>query len=93
MILLVCLFIDALYKVKSVNFVQLSVRFDSSVDASGCYRAIQRFIALADLSMIWIAKFIFGLLPEKDNLVLFMDTTNWKFGVKKHQYSYNRSKL
>lgn len=79
---LICLFIDALCKVKSVNFVKLSAGFDTSVDASSSYRRIQRFMALADLSMIWVAKFIFCLLPEKDKLVLSMDRTNWKFGDK-----------
>lgn len=79
---LICLFIDALCKVKSVNYVKLSAGFDSCVDASSSYRRIQRFMALADLSMIWVAKLIFGLLPEKDNLVLSMDRTNWKFGDK-----------
>jgi hypothetical protein len=37
-------------------------------------------MALADLSMIWVAKLIFSLLPEKNALVLSMDRTNWKFG-------------
>lgn len=79
---LICLFISALCKVKSVNFVKLSAGFDTSVDASSSYRRIQRFMALADLSMIWVAKLIFSLLPEKDKLVLSMDRTNWKFGDK-----------
>lgn len=79
---LICMFIDALCKVKSVNFVKLSAGFDTSVDASSSYRRIQRFMALADLSMIWVAKLIFCLLPEKDKLVLSIDRTNWKFGDK-----------
>ena len=79
---LICLFINALCRVRSVNFVKLSAGFDSSVDASSSYRRIQRFMALADLSMIWVAKFIFSLLPQKDDLVLVMDRTNWKFGSK-----------
>jgi hypothetical protein len=37
-------------------------------------------MALADLSMILVAKLIFSLLPEKTGLVLSMDRTNWKFG-------------
>jgi hypothetical protein len=37
-------------------------------------------MALADLSMILVAKLIFSLLPEKKGLVLSMDRTNWKFG-------------
>jgi len=79
---LICLFISALCNVKSVNYVRLSAGFDSSADASSSYRRIQRFMALADLSMIWVAKLIFSLLPEKDSLVLSMDRTNWKFGDK-----------
>ena len=80
---LICLFINALCKVKSVNYVKISAGFDTSVDASSSYRRIQRFMALTDLSMIWVTKLIFSLLAEKDNLVLYMDRTNWKFGDKK----------
>jgi len=79
---LICLFISALCKVRSVSYVKLSAGFDTSADSSSSYRRIQRFMALADLSMIWVAKLIFTLLPEKDNLVLSMDRTNWKFGNK-----------
>lgn len=39
-------------------------------------------MALADLSLVWVTKLIFSLLPEKDNLVLSIDRTNWKFGDK-----------
>lgn len=79
---LICLFINALCKIKSVNFVKLSAGFATSVDASSNYRRIQRFMALADLSPRWVAKLIFSLLPEKKGLVLSMDRTNWKFGKK-----------
>jgi hypothetical protein len=77
---LICLFINALCKVKSVNFSKLSVGFDTETKASSNFRRIQRFISQVDLPMEWIAKFIFRLLPEKKNLVLVMDRTNWKFG-------------
>jgi hypothetical protein len=77
---LICLFINSLCKVKSVNFSKLSVGFDTKTKASSNYRRIQRFISQVDLPMEWIAKFIFGLLPEKESLVLVMDRTNWKFG-------------
>lgn len=77
---LICLFIDALCKVKSVNYVKLSAGLSTKTDAASNYRRIQRFMAFADLSMIWVAKLIFGLLPEKTGLVLSMDRTNWKFG-------------
>lgn len=77
---LICMLINALCKVKSVNFSKLSVGFDTKTKASSNFRRIQRFIAQVDLPMEWIAKFIFDLLPEKENLVLVMDRTNWKFG-------------
>ena len=75
-----CLFINSLCKVKSVNFSKLSVGFDTETKASSNFRRIQRFISEVDLPMEWVSKFIFAVLPEKDNLVLVMDRTNWKFG-------------
>jgi hypothetical protein len=39
-------------------------------------------LAEVDLPMKWIAKLIFGLLPQKDSLVLVIDRTNWKLGEK-----------
>lgn len=79
---LICLFISSLCKVKSVNFSKLSAGFDTKSHASSNYRRIQRFIAEVELPMKWIAKLIFGLLPQKDSLVLVIDRTNWKFGEK-----------
>jgi len=77
---LVCLFINALCKVKSVNFVKVSAGFSSSASAASSYRRIQRFMLLANLPMKTVARFIFKLLPHKDALVLVLDRTNWKFG-------------
>jgi hypothetical protein len=79
---LICLFINSLCKVKSVNFSKLSSGFDTNVNGSSNYRRIQRFIAHVDLPMKLVAKFIFNLLPEKKHLVLVLDRTNWKFGDK-----------
>lgn len=77
---LICLFINALCKVKSVNFSKLSLGFDSTASGSSNYRRIQRFFKEVDLPLEFVAKFIFALLPQKDSLVLVMDRTNWKFG-------------
>jgi hypothetical protein len=79
---LICLFINALCKVKSVNFVKISAGFATSTDASSSYRRIQRFMAFVDFSSIWVAKLIFSLLPQKKGLILSIDRTNWKFGSK-----------
>ncbi len=79
---LVCLFIQSLCKVRSVNFSKLSSGFDTKTQASSNYRRIQRFIAEVELPMKCIARLIFGLLPQKDKLVLSLDRTNWKLGEK-----------
>jgi hypothetical protein len=79
---LICLFISALCKVKTVNFAKLSSGFDTRSKAASNFRRIQRFISQVELPMMWISKIIFSLLPEKSSLVLVMDRTNWKFGDK-----------
>lgn len=77
---LICLFITALCKVKSVNFSKLSLGFDTKAIGCSNYRRIQRFFKEVDFPLEFAAKFIFALLPQKDSLVLVMDRTNWKFG-------------
>lgn len=79
---LICYFITALCKVKSVNYSKLSVGFDGKASTSSCYRRIQRFMAESNLCMEMVARLIFSLLPEKDHLTLVMDRTNWKFGQR-----------
>lgn len=79
---LVCCFIVALCKVKSVNYSKLSAGFDGPAGAASNFRRIQRFMAQVDFSMELVAKLIFSLLPNKDALVLVLDRTNWKFGSK-----------
>lgn len=78
---LICHFIKALCKVKSVNYSKLSAGFDTEVNALSNYRRIQRFMSGAALPMEWVAKLIFALLPRKGPLVLVMDRTNWKLGA------------
>lgn len=77
---LICLFINALCKVKSVNFSKLSLGFDSKTSGTSNYRRIQRFFKEVDFPLEFVAKFIFALLLQQDSLVLVMDRTNWKFG-------------
>lgn len=77
---LICLFITALCKVKSVNYSKLSAGFDSPSAASSCFRRIQRFMAQADLPMRLISTLIFNTLQIESPVVWVMDRTNWKFG-------------
>jgi len=77
---LIALFISSLCKVQTVTFSKLANAFDSTSKSSSSLRRIQRFIASFDIGSDLIAKLIFGLLPQKDNLILTIDRTNWKFG-------------
>lgn len=77
---LISMFVFALCKVQTVGFEKLANAFDSEAMAASSLRRIQRFIASYALDSDLIAKLIFGLLPDKDNLKLSIDRTNWKFG-------------
>lgn len=79
---LICLFINSLCKVKSVNFSKLSAGFDTLAHGSSSYRRIQRFFKEVHFPQEFVAKFIFNLLPKRDSLVLVIDRTNWQFGTK-----------
>ena len=76
----ISMFIVALCKRQTVNFSKLSKSFDTIADADSSLRRIQRFVANFNLNPDIIAKLIFGLLPNKKDLVLSIDRTNWKFG-------------
>ena len=76
----ISMFVPALCMVQSVNFEKLSMAFNSKAMASSSHRRIQRFIGEFSLCPDLIACFIFSLLPDKENLVLSIDRTNWKFG-------------
>lgn len=73
-------FIIALCKVQTVTFEKLASAFESSTNPKSSLRRIQRFMANYSLDSDLIARFIYGLLPKKDNLILSIDRTNWKFG-------------
>jgi hypothetical protein len=70
----------ALCKAKTVNFINLSIHFESVASKESSLRRIQRFMAQYDFSGDAVALLIFRLLPQKMNLKLVIDRTNWKFG-------------
>ena len=76
----ISLFIVALCKVQTVGFEKLANAFENQADASSSLRRIQRFISSFHLDIDLISKIIFQLLPEKENLQLSIDRSNWKFG-------------
>lgn len=77
---LICLFIEALCKVKTINYDRLATAFASEADKSSSYRRIQRFMSGFNFSMEMVAKLIFKLLPHQDKRTLIIDRTNWKLG-------------
>jgi len=77
----IAMFIVSLCKVQSVTFEKLAIAFDSHSKTSSSLRRIQRFIADFYFDSNIVAKLIFNLLPKKDDLILSIDRTNWKFGV------------
>lgn len=72
--------IIALCKVQTVTFEKLANAFESSVDSKSSLRRIQRFIADYSLDADIIARLIYNLLPNREQLMLSIDRTNWKFG-------------
>ena len=79
---LICLFITALCKTKTINYDRLASAFDTKADKLSSYRRIQRFMCQFDFSTEIVSRLIFSILPIKNNLILVIDRTNWKFGEK-----------
>jgi hypothetical protein len=79
---LICLFIVALCKIKTINYDRLASGFDTKANKNSSYRRIQRFMKEFEFPMKIVSSLIFNLLPSKSNLILVLDRTNWKFGTK-----------
>ena len=60
-------------QVQTVGFEKLANAFDSEALINSILRRIQRFIAQYALNSDLIAKLIFGLLPQKENLKISID--------------------
>jgi hypothetical protein len=73
-----CLII-ALFKVKTVNFVELATAFSGSAKVDSHYRRIQRFFKEVDLQQDTVARLVTSLLPD-DQFILSIDRTNWMLG-------------
>ena len=79
---LICFFITALCKTKTINYDRIASAFDTKADKNSSYRRIQRFMKDFDFPMKVVSVLIFNILPFKENLVLVLDRTNWKFGER-----------
>jgi hypothetical protein len=69
-------------QIKIINHDRLASGFDVKADKSSSYRRIQRFMKEYDFPVKTVSVLIFNLLPFKNDLVLVLDRTNWKFGTK-----------
>jgi len=72
---LISMLILSLCKVENINYTSLSCAFDSAASPESSMRRVQRFMADFDFPMRVVSKFIFGILPEKENLILIIDRT------------------
>ncbi|NDV97633.1 IS4 family transposase [Dysgonomonas sp. 521] len=73
-------FVKALCIVQTVTFEKLANAFNTEAKPESSLRRLQRFIASFEFNPNLIAMLIFNLLPQKKNLMLAIDRTNWKFG-------------
>lgn len=72
--------IVAMCKVQTVNLEKLAHAFDTKAKSASSFRRIQRFIGNFALDRDLIAKLIFRLLPNQQQVKLSIDRTNWQFG-------------
>ena len=73
-----CLII-ALFKVKTVNFVELATAFSGTAKVDSHYRRIQPFFKEVNIDQATVARLVASLLPY-DQLILSLDRTNWMLG-------------
>ena len=63
----------ALCKLQNVSFHKLALAFDTESKPGSSLRRLQRFVADFNLCKDLIARLIFSILPEKENLKLVID--------------------
>jgi hypothetical protein len=78
---LMSMLILSLCKVQTVSFEKLANAFDCKVNSSSSLRRIKRFFTHFSLDSYYVARLIFGLLPNQGKLILSMDRTNGKFAM------------
>jgi hypothetical protein len=75
-----CSFIIALIKVKTINLTEIALGLNPKVSDKSNYRRLQRFFSGFEIQRDVISKLMILFFPQRDNFVLTMDRTNWKFG-------------
>lgn len=72
-------FLIALLKVKTVNFSEIAIAFESKVKSDSSYKRIQRFFRSFSIDYDALALTLLNALPIS-KFILTLDRTNWKFG-------------
>jgi hypothetical protein len=73
-------FVLALIRVRTVTFGQLALVLNPQVTAGANYRRIQRFFADFSFDAEHFGRLMLALLPQKENLVVSIDRSNWQLG-------------
>ncbi len=76
------LFLIALFRVKTVNLVDLSIGFKSKAKKESSYKRLQRFLKEFDLDYYTMAKLVIEMMEIPEPWVLSLDRTEWQFGRK-----------
>jgi hypothetical protein len=76
------LFLIALFRVKTVNLVDLSIGFKSKTKKESNYKRLQRFLREFDLDYYDMAKLVIEMMEIPEPWVLSLDRTQWQFGSK-----------
>jgi hypothetical protein len=76
------LFLIALFRVKTVNLVELSIGFKSQAKKESNYKRLQRFFREFELDYYSMAKLVIEMMEIPQPWVLSLDRTQWQFGSK-----------
>ena len=73
-------FLVALYRVKTVNLVELASAFGGQASSESHYKRLQRFFRSFELDYTAFAQVVVNLIGLKERWVLTLDRTQWQFG-------------
>lgn len=76
------LFLIALFRVKTVNLVDLSIGFKGEAKKASNYKRLQRFLREFELDYYSLAKLVIEMMEIPEPWVLSLDRTEWQFGRK-----------
>lgn len=74
------LFIISLIKSLTVNLSRIAILFQNDSKIKSNYKRLQRFFRFYKINYDFIANFIVSVTPKRDQYIITLDRTNWKFG-------------